>query len=124
MDNNKTDIHKVSLNEAFNNPNGKTSANKVVGVVTSFVCLFLFVILVVYYFFNPQEATNILALIDKTTVYFSVAAGVMGIKTISSSFGNNRITIGNNSNSSPKNFKTNKKPKQHNNNETERFECD
>lgn len=88
------DISKISVNEAFNNPNGKTSSNKLVSVVTSFVCLFLFVILVIYYFINPSEAANVLALIDKTTVYFSVAAGIMGVKTIASNFGGNKITIG------------------------------
>lgn len=80
------DIEKVNIKEAFNNNNGKTSANKVVGVTASFVCLILFISLVCYYFVNPQEATSILALIDKTTTYFCVSAGLMGVKTISSIF--------------------------------------
>lgn len=84
------DIDKVNIKEAFNNNNGKTSANKVVGVTASFVCLILFVSLVFYYFINPHEATSILALIDKTTTYFCVSAGLMGVKTISSIFGDKK----------------------------------
>lgn len=99
------DINKISVTEAFNNPDGKTSANKVVGVTTSFVCLLLFVVLVIFYFINPHEAANVLLLIDKTTIYFSVAAGVMGIKTISSSFGGNKMILGDNVEIKPKKHK-------------------
>ena len=88
------DISKFSFYEMFNNASGKTSATKFVGTLTSVVCLLLFIILVVFYFFNPAEAATVLLLIDKTTVYFSIAAGLMGIKSVSSAIGNNKIKIG------------------------------
>lgn len=120
------DISKISVNEAFNNPNGKTSSNKLVSVVTSFVCLFLFVVLVGYYFINPSEATNVLALIDKTTVYFSVAAGIMGVKTISSNFGGNRMSIGETKQMREENTnaKLHKHSKTEETNEYEKFEIE
>ncbi|WQJ54462.1 MAG: hypothetical protein [Vetruanivirus porcinprimi] len=85
--------HKFSPVEIFSNNNGKTSSTKVVGFIASCVCLFLFLILVLYYFINPGECGNILAFIDRTITYFSVSAGLMGIKSITSSFGKNRIEI-------------------------------
>lgn len=88
------DISKFSFFEMFNNASGKTSATKFVGTLTSVVCLLLFIILVVFYFFNPAEAATVLLLIDKTTVYFSIAAGLMGIKSVSSAIGNSKIKIG------------------------------
>lgn len=85
--------HKFSPVEIFSNNNGKTSSTKVVGFIASCVCLFLFLILVLYYFINPGECGNILEFIDRTITYFSVSAGLMGIKSITSSFGKNRIEI-------------------------------
>lgn len=85
--------HKFSPVEIFSNNNGKTSSTKVVGFIASCVCLFLFVILVGYYFINPGECANILEFIDRTITYFSVSAGLMGIKSITSSFGKNRVEI-------------------------------
>lgn len=85
--------HKFSAVEIFSNNNGKTSSTKVVGFIASCVCLFLFLILVLYYFINPGECANILEFIDRTITYFSVSAGLMGIKSITSSFGKNRIEI-------------------------------
>ena len=85
--------HKFSPVEIFSNNNGKTSSTKVVGFIASCVCLFLFLILVLYYFINPGECANILEFIDRTITYFSVSAGLMGIKSITSSFGKNRIEI-------------------------------
>jgi hypothetical protein len=59
--------------------------------------LLLFIILVGFYFFNTAEAATIITLIDKTTVYFSIAAGLMGVQSISSAIGNSKIKIGKNS---------------------------
>ena len=79
--------------EIFSNNNGKTSSTKVVGFIASCVCLFLFVILVGYYFINPGECANILEFIDRTITYFTVSAGLMGIKSITSSFGKSKLEI-------------------------------
>ena len=83
--------HKFSPVEIFSNNNGKTSSTKVVGFIASCVCLLLFVVLVAYYFINPGECGNILEFIDRTITYFTVSAGLMGIKSITSSFGKNKM---------------------------------
>ena len=44
--------HKFSINEVFSNSNGKTSSTKLVGFITSMVCLFIFVSLMVYFFLH------------------------------------------------------------------------
>lgn len=76
------DIDKISLKEAFNNDNGKTSANKIVGVITSFVCMLILISLVVFYFVQPAAGPVILQFIDRTIMYFGCAAGLMGVKSL------------------------------------------
>lgn len=87
------DPHRFSMNEIFANNNGKTSSTKVVGFITSMVCLLLFLMLVIYFFINPAAAAPILEFIDRTVTYFSVAAGLMGVKSITSAFGRHKIAI-------------------------------
>ena len=87
------DPHKFSFNEIFANNNGKTSSTKLVGFITSMVCLLLFMSLVVFFFFNPETSKEILEFIDRTITYFSVAAGLMGIKSVTSAFGKQKIQI-------------------------------
>ena len=87
------DPHRFSMNELFANNNGKTSSTKVVGFITSMVCLLLFLMLVIYFFVNPAAAAPILEFIDRTVTYFSVAAGLMGVKSITSAFGRHKIAI-------------------------------
>lgn len=87
------DPHKFSMNEIFANNNGKTSSTKVVGFITSMVCLLLFLMLVIYFFINPAAAAPILEFIDRTVTYFSVSAGLMGVKSITSAFGRHKIAI-------------------------------
>ena len=87
------DPHKLSFNEIFANNNGKTSSTKLVGFITSMVCLLLFMSLVVFFFFNPETSKEILEFIDRTITYFSVAAGLMGVKSVTSAFGKQKIQI-------------------------------
>lgn len=87
------DAHKFSATEIFSNNNGKTSSTKVVGFVASMVCLLLFIILIIYYLINPAECPNILELIDRTITYFTVSAGLMGIKSVTSAFGKSRVEL-------------------------------
>ena len=87
------DPHKFSPNEIFSNNNGKTSSTKVVGFITSMVCLLIFIVLVVYYLINPLECSNILQFIDRTTTYFTVSAGLMGIKSVTSAFGKSKVEL-------------------------------
>lgn len=92
-ENNIFDAHKFSAVEMFSNSNGKTSSTKWVGVVSSFVCLLLFIALTIYYFINPAECPNILEFIDRVITFFSVSAGLMGIKSLTSSIGKNRVDV-------------------------------
>lgn len=84
---NTFDAHKFSTVELFSNSNGKTSSTKWVGLTSSMVCLVLFISLTIYYFIFPAECGNILEFIDRVITFFSVSAGLMGIKSISSSIG-------------------------------------
>lgn len=87
---------KLSWREIFTDNTGRTSSSSFVGVVTSVACLILFAVLVVFYFTHPLESTTILAILDKTTIYFSIAAALMGVKSLASSFGKNALlNIGN-----------------------------
>lgn len=87
------DAHKFSINEIFSNNNGKTSSTKLVGFITSMTCLLLFLSLVVFFFFVPAQGAMVLEFVDRTVTYFSVAAGLMGVKSITSAFGKHRIEI-------------------------------
>ena len=89
------DATKFSWVEVFLNTNGKTSSTKLIGLLTAMICLLLFVIMVVFYMFNIQESGIILLFIDKIITIFGIAAGLMGIKSISSSIGTNKTIIEN-----------------------------
>lgn len=92
------DAHRFSTQEIFSNNNGKTSSGKVIGVVTSFVCLFLLVILSVFFMYNLEFSAVILQLIDKITVFFGIAGGLMGVKSISTAISGSRIDMSNEAN--------------------------
>ena len=87
------DPHKFSVTEIFSNNNGKTSLTKVVGFVTSMICVLIFMPLVVYYLSNPGECHNILQFIDRTITYFVVSAGLMGVKSVTSAFGRSKVEL-------------------------------
>ena len=89
------DTTKFSWVEIFLNTNGKTSSTKLIGLLTAMICLLLFVIMVVFYMFNIPESGVILSFIDKIITIFGIAAGLMGIKSISSSIGANKTIIEN-----------------------------
>lgn len=87
------DAHKFSINEIFSNNNGKTSSTKLVGFITSMACLLLFLSLVVFFFFVPAQGAMVLEFVDRTVTYFSISAGLMGVKSITSAFGKHKIEI-------------------------------
>ena len=89
------DTTKFSWVEIFLNTYGKTSSTNLIGFLTSMICLLLFVIMVVFYMFNIPESGVILSFIDKIITIFGIAAGLMGIKSISSSIGANKTIIEN-----------------------------
>lgn len=76
-------MKKISIKEAINNDSGRTSSKKLIGFITSVLCLLLIVTLVFFYFFNMDQSGTILQLIDKIIVVFGIAAGLMGVKSIS-----------------------------------------
>jgi len=88
-------INNLSVREAFNNDNGKTSGNKLIGIVTAFVCLTILVACTIYYFLVPEQGETILELLDKILYFYITGCGTMGVKTISAYIGGNKInTIG------------------------------
>lgn len=80
-------INKLGFVEAFNNDNGKTSGNKLIGITTAFVCLIIFIACTIYFFIVPENGDMVLEFIDKDLYFYITGCGTMGIKTISSSFG-------------------------------------
>ena len=48
------DIHKISIKEAVNDGNGKTSAKMLIGVTASFLCMLLFVAITIFYFIHHE----------------------------------------------------------------------
>lgn len=90
---------KFSWAQMFSNANGKTSASAAVGFIASMVCLALFCVLVAFYFFNVTESGTVLAILDKTITYFTVSAGLLGVRSITSTIADgNKIKIGGNDN--------------------------
>ena len=86
------DKTKFSFIELFLNTDGKTSITKLIGFASSFTCLVMFVVMIVFYMFHVGESTVVLDFVDKIIMFFGISSGLMGIKSISSSFGsNNRV---------------------------------
>lgn len=90
------DKSKFSWIEVFMSHDGKTSSTILVGVITSLICLILFVTMVVFYMFNLPESSVILAFADKILTMFGIAAGLMGVKSISTSIAGNKTIVNNN----------------------------
>ena len=91
------DKTKFSFIELFLNTNGKTSVTKAIGFAASFVCIFMFVAMMIFYMIHPLESETVLLFIDKILTFFGISAGLMVIKSISSSFGqNHRVSVNNN----------------------------
>lgn len=86
------DKTKFSFIELFLNTDGKTSITKLIGFASSFTCLIMFVVMIVFYMFHVGESSVVLDFVDKIIMFFGISSGLMGIKSISSSFGsNNRV---------------------------------
>lgn len=84
--------------EMFRSYNGQPSACKYVGSISALVCLALFVAVVIFYMVNVAEGAVILQIMDKIIEVFGISAGLLGIKSLSSSIGGNRVTIHNTTN--------------------------
>ena len=91
------DKTKFSFIELFLNTDGKTSITKLIGFASSFTCLVMFVVMIVFYMFHVGESTVVLDFVDKIIMFFGISSGLMGIKSISSSFGSNNKVFTNDS---------------------------
>lgn len=56
----------------------------------------------VYFFCQPVHGALILEFVDRTVSYFTVSAGLMGVKSITSAFGKHRVEITDNRSSKNK----------------------
>ena len=64
-------------------------------MILIFVPLFLFVVLVVWYFFNMSHSSEIFEILDKLTAWMMTGAGLLGLRKISGNFaGGSKISIG------------------------------
>ena len=102
------DTSKFSFKETFLNTNGKTSSTKLIGMAASAMCVLLFVTLTIFYMFNVAESAVIIIMIDKIIAFFGISAGLMGVKSITSSFGtNNKVILTNETTTDKKNEEEN-----------------
>ena len=85
---------KFSWLEMFSNTDGKTSASAFVGTLVSLVSLILFITLMIFYFTHPSEAKTVLEFIDRLTMYFGIASGLLGLKSLGVFSKNTNVTIG------------------------------
>ena len=88
--------YKFSWIELISNAKtGETSATGLCGMILIFVALFLFVVLVVWYFFNMSHSAEIFEILDKLTTWMSVGAGLLGLRKLSASFsGGSSFSLG------------------------------
>ena len=84
--------------EMFRSHNGQPSACKYVGSISALVSLAMFVAVIIFYMLHVAEGAVVLQILDKTIEVFGISAGLLGIKSISSSIGGNRVTIQNTTN--------------------------
>ena len=87
------DANKFNFLQIFNNYNGKTSCTKTIGVFSSVVCVIFFIIMMLFYMFNLPQADIILQFMDKIMTMFGFSVGLLGIKTITSNIGGNKVVI-------------------------------
>lgn len=84
-------LDKISFKEALNNDNGRTSSKKIIGVLSSFVCLFLMTALIIFYFWHTADAVLILQFFDKIITVFGISAGLLGVKSIANAISNRHV---------------------------------
>ena len=78
----------------FSNTDGKTSASAFVGTVVSLTMVILFIVLMIYFFIHPESSGVVLEFIDKLAMYFGIASGLLGLKSLGVFSKNTNVTIG------------------------------
>jgi len=71
---------------------GTMSATGFMGVISGILTLVTGFALIVFYFIKPGEAGNILELLDRVIVVFSISAGLLGVRKISGVIGNKQYS--------------------------------
>ena len=105
------DANKFNFLQIFNNYNGKTSCTKTIGVFASVVCVIFFIVMMLFYMFNLPQADIILQFMDKIMTMFGFSVGLLGIKTITSNIGGNKVVIEGTADENGKQTNSDKKPK-------------
>jgi len=81
---------KLSLKDMVTSGStGQTSATGVVGVLYELITLVILVALVIFYFVKQDEASNIMAMIDKITIVMGIGAALLGTRKISGAIAHN-----------------------------------
>lgn len=89
----KTGKVKLKFQEMFTS-HGEMSATGFMGVISGLVTLLILVTLSVYFIVNPSEANNVLELMDRMIVVFSVSAGLLGVRKVTGMIGNKQFSAG------------------------------
>lgn len=94
------DPKKFEWNEMFSSEQtGKTSMILFVPGIGSITTAVLIIALVVFCATKVIEATIVLSLIEYVLTYYGISVGILGVRSITSSFGGNKVTVSNVTNS-------------------------
>lgn len=94
------DPKKFEWKEMFSSEQtGKTSVILFVSGIGSITTTVLLIALVVLCATKVIEATIVLSLIEYILTYYGISVGLLGVRSITSSFGGNKVTVSNVTNS-------------------------
>ena len=94
------DPKKFEWKEMFSSEQtGKTSVTLFVSGLGSITTTVLLIALVVLCATKVIEATIVLSLIEYVLTYYGISVGLLGVRSIASSFGGNKVTVSNVTNS-------------------------
>ena len=83
------------LESVTNTKTGETSATGLCGMFLVVIPTFLFVLLIVWYFFNMAHFTEVAEILDKLTSLIMIGSGLLGLRKGVSVFANgSKISIG------------------------------
>ena len=97
---NPYDPHRFSWKEMVaSEQTGKTSITLFISGLGSLVTAALLITLVTLCALKLIEASVVLALIENVLTYYGISVGLLGVRSITSSFGGNKVSISNVTNS-------------------------
>jgi len=88
--------YKFSFIELIcNTKTGETSATGLCGMILIVVPLFMFVVLIVWYFFNMSHFPEISEILDKLITLITLGSGLLGLRKAVATFaGGSKIVLG------------------------------